>query len=382
MTRAQNAGSYLTGEKGRNRVRLFPHPANGKLYLEWQDTSRRKRRRALEHRDWHLGKAQADAFAAELAAGARQADAARVMLGSLFDIYDREVTPEKTPQTQKHDRAAAKLFQACWGSSFPVMELSQLEWGRFIRARRAGLLGSGRPVGNRMIEYDLRFLLAVLNWAVKARLIPSNPRAGLEVPREYDPQQPLLSRAEYEKLQAVARGVSPRFALALTLAWETGRRIGSIRHLRWSDLDLEQGTLRFRKEFDKNKHRTRDAHVALSPTAVEALEAAQQERVHDEQAIGDGWMFPSGAQTSVPLGRRYLLKWWKKAEDRAQLPHVPRRAWHACRRAFSTELLGRGLSAEVVNALGGWARGSNVARSVYQHVQLEEQRAALGTRGA
>ena len=67
---------------------------------------RRKRRRALEHRDWHLGKAQADAFAAERAAGARQADAARVTLGSLFDIYDREVTPEKTPQTQKHDRAA------------------------------------------------------------------------------------------------------------------------------------------------------------------------------------------------------------------------------------------------------------------------------------
>ena len=44
--------------------------------------------------------------------------------------------------------------------------LSQRDWDRFIRERRAGRVGaSGSPVSDRTIEYDLKFLIAVLNWA-------------------------------------------------------------------------------------------------------------------------------------------------------------------------------------------------------------------------
>jgi hypothetical protein len=60
--------------------------------------------------------------------------------------------------------------------------LSRRDWDRFIRERRAGTVGpSGKPVSNRMIECDLRFLIAVLNWAARSRdergrlLLESNP---------------------------------------------------------------------------------------------------------------------------------------------------------------------------------------------------------------
>jgi integrase len=185
-------------------------------------------------------------------------------------------------------------------------------------------------------------------------------------------------------MQQVAAGVSARFALALTLAWETGRRIGSIRHLCWADVDLENATLLFRKEFDKGWRKgARDSVVPISEAAVAALVAARRERVCDAQQIGDGWLFTSSRSTSKPLGRRYFLRWWHKAEERAELPPVPGRGWHSCRRAFATEMLGsRRVADELVNSLGGWARGSTVARTIYQQPLLEQQRAAIRTRAS
>ena len=62
------------------------------------------------------------------------------------------------------------MFLKFFGRRRKPATLSQRDWDRFIRARRAGRVGpSGRPVSNRTIEYDLKFLLAVLNWAARSR---------------------------------------------------------------------------------------------------------------------------------------------------------------------------------------------------------------------
>ena len=48
--------------------------------------------------------------------------------------------------------------------------LSQRDWDRFIRARRAGGVGpSGKPVSDRTVEYDLRLVIAIFTWAGKSR---------------------------------------------------------------------------------------------------------------------------------------------------------------------------------------------------------------------
>ena len=80
-----------------------------------------------------------------------------------------------------------RMFLGCFGRDRKPATLSQRDWDRFIRERRAGRVGpSGKPVADRMIERDLKFLIAVLNWAVKSRdergelLLGSNPLKGLE----------------------------------------------------------------------------------------------------------------------------------------------------------------------------------------------------------
>ena len=122
---------------------------------------------------------------------------------------------------------------------------------RFIRERRArgeASASSGRPVSDRTIEQDLKLLLAILNWAAKSRdehgrllLLDSNPLKGLKTPKEKNPTRVVLVRGGIP-------GASPRcparstggFIVALVLAHETGHRIGAIRQLRWSDIDLRR----------------------------------------------------------------------------------------------------------------------------------------------
>ena len=139
-----------------------------------------------------------------------------------------------------------------------VAQLPQRDWDRFIRERRAGRVGpSGQPVSDRTVERDLRFLLAVLNWAARSRdeegklLLESNPLRGLKPPEEKNPTRVLLTQAEYEALMKVSREMDWRFRVALVLAHETGHRIGAIRQLRWSDIDLAGGVVRWRAEHEK-----------------------------------------------------------------------------------------------------------------------------------
>ena len=133
-------------------------------------------------------------------------------------------------------------------------------------------------MSDRTVEYDLKFLVAVLNWAARSRdergrpLLDGNPLKGLRKPREKNPTRVVLAEDEWRALLKVAPRVDRRFHLALVLAHETGHRIGAIRHLRWCDIDFERGTILWRAEHDKSGHE----HV--TPVTAEALSALKEAR--------------------------------------------------------------------------------------------------------
>ena len=269
--------SYSAGEWGRNRVRVFPDPKTGLIQIEWRENGRRLSR-SLGHRDWARAKQQADEFAAGFTSRGFHTEAPAepepLTLEMLFDIYREEVTPTKTKRSRRYERAAMAMFLKFFGKHRRPATLSQRDWDRFIRARRSGKVGpSGRPVSDRTIEYDLKFLLAVLNWAARSRdeegrlLLESNPLRGLKTPRQKNPARVLLTDAEYEALLKASLLMDWRFRVALVIAHETGHRIGAIRQLRWSDIDMEGRTIRWRAEHEKTGHEHR------TPVTAEALDA-------------------------------------------------------------------------------------------------------------
>ncbi len=372
--------SYGAGEWGRNRVRVFPDPKTGLFQVEWRENGRR-RTRSLGHRDWARAKRQADEFAAGFVGpelnGKAQAEPEPLTLERLFDIYGEEVTPTKGCQSRLHDRAAMKMFLGFLGRNRDPATLSRRDWDRFIRARRSGEVGpSGKPVSDRTIEHDLKLLIAVLNWAAKSRdeqgrlLLDSNPLRGLRTPKEKNPTRVLLTQAEYEALLGVSAEMDWRFRVAFVLAHETGHRIGAIRQLRWSDIDTETKTVRWRGEHDKSgyEHRT--------PLTVQALAVLDEAR-QGSFSPGDLPVLPTFKDPSTCVSRWLVRDWWQKAEARAGLEPKRGRGWHSLRRKFASDLMNQPL--KVLCELGGWQTARTVLQC-YQRADEDQLRRALEDR--
>ncbi|MDP3937777.1 MAG: site-specific integrase [Deltaproteobacteria bacterium] len=379
MTHVTTRWSFSTGERGRNRVRAFEHPQTGRIFLELYEDGRRKRI-ALQHRDREAAKAKAE----EVAMALRRQEpplGAALQLQTLFDNYLREVTPQKSVSSQSHDRRAANLFLELFGPDRQVATLNRRDWDAFMRRRRAGSDGRagrvhGKPVGDRVITQNLKFLHAVLNWATMAGdgtgryLLERNPLKGFPFPKESNPSRPIVTDEQYRAMLAIGGHVSPLFKLALILAHETGHRIGSIRRLRWSDMDFEHGKIRWRAENDKIgfEHET-----VVTEAALDALERARQE----QQSIGDAWVFPSPGNPAEPCSRHLVRDWWQRAEASAGVPRVKGLGWHSLRRKFATELKHTPL--KDLCYLGGWKEPQTVLKC-YQRADEGTMREALASR--
>ncbi len=372
--------SYSAGEWGRNRVRVFPDPKTGLIQIEWREQGRR-RSKSLGHRDWALAKKQAD----EVAAGGHgasspdeaEAEPAPLTLETLFDIYGEEVTPTKGKGSRTYDRAATNMFLKFFGRDRRPATLSQRDWNRFIRERRSGKVGpSGKPVSDRAIEYDLRFLLAVLNWAVKSRdeegrlLLESNPLRGLKLPKEKNPARVMLTEGEYEALLRVSLEVDWRFRVALVLAHETGHRIGAIRQLRWSDIDIERRIIRWRHEHEKTGY---EHHTPVTTEALAVLEEARRRN----PGIGNTPLLPAPGDPSKSVSRSRAGTWWRKAQVLAGLEPKRGRGWHSLRRKFASDLMDQPL--KVLCELGGWKTATTVLQC-YQRADEDRLRKALEDR--
>ncbi len=216
-------------------------------------------------------------------------------------------------------------------------------------------------------------MLAILNWAARARdeegrlLLDSNPLRGLKAPSEKNPTRVVLTQDEYEALLRVAPEVEWRFRVALVLAHETGHRIGAVRQLRWSDVDFEARTIRWRGEHEKTgyEHRT--------PITTMALAALSEARRHNP-GIGDAPVMPAPKDPFQCMSRSLARDWWKRAERRAGLHPKRGRGWHSLRRKFASDLMD--LPLKVLCELGGWKDAQTVLRC-YQRPDERRLRKAL-----
>jgi integrase len=229
-------------------------------------------------------------------------------------------------------------------------------------------------VRRRTVHADLVFLRTMLNWATTVKLegewlLEENPLRGVRFPREPDPRRPV---ATFERFQAVrqagqqlAAGAPKvrerdkwiRLELALILAEGTGRRIGSIRQLRWSDLSLgENPSIRWRAEFDKKR---KEQVVPIPDALAEEIRAARVRLA----AVGDGWVFKQ-AYKDAPWAPAQCQEYLRQAEAAATVEKLEGGLWHAYRRKWATER--KDMPLKDVAAAGGW-KDVTTLLTCYQH---------------
>ena len=181
---------------------------------------------------------------------------------------------------------------------------------------------------------------------------------------------PALTRRLRHRRQPDGRGGRRLMVLAL------GLRQGEALGLRWTDVDLERGTLRVQKQLQRidgklqltepKTERSRRT-IALPGFALDALRGHRVRQLEERLVAGEQWqdhglVFPS--TNGTPLDPRNMVRQVHELLDRAGLP---RKRFHDLRHTCATLLLVQGADLRVVMDVLGHSQISLTANT-YQHV--------------
>lgn len=201
-------------------------------------------------------------------------------------------------------------------------------------------------------------------WLVKRDMLTQNPARAERVDRGPERQRELLlTPNERRRLLAACKAEGPTLHALVVLALNTGGRKGEILGLKWSEVELSEGRVRFLRT--KNGE---PRSLPLQPQAIEVFRQLQKVRHMDGTVFG-GIAFPEHA--------------WERARRAARLDKLPpERIWrhrdlrpddkpgpmhyHDLRHCYATALAEAGATlSELKHALGHKTL-SQVIR--YQHL--------------
>src|SRR5690349_19084645 len=128
--RKAKAWSYIAGEKGKTRVRVYERKGYG-CWIDIRDEEGKRIRRALSTTDREEAKAKADDLALQFRRDSKR-QPTELTLAALIDIYNREVTSRKTEARQRYERRTFPLFKQQFGAERPVTTLSRRDWEAYI----------------------------------------------------------------------------------------------------------------------------------------------------------------------------------------------------------------------------------------------------------
>lgn len=318
-------------------------------------------------------------------------------LKQVWGRFESEVLPTyDRRQFRTGMKHSVKRILDIWGVEKTVDDIDAHDVKAYVRQRT-----SEDDVKASTAKRDLTLLHLVLSWAEEKKidgrsLIKENPLEWSWMPSDDESaKRPVTGHDRFLKVLPYTRNVATGSlhrgycTTMWVLARYTGRRIGSIRQLRYCDLLLspdriramirkllnvgvipddvpdaylekppriwEHGAVRWPPEYDKNNLET--WIVPLHPTARRALD----NHLERHPGTGDEFIFRSRYHTATegdPISESAVDKWFDRAENAARAQGVALRkrsedGWHALRRGWKTDVPGH-IERKVVAKVGGW----------------------------
>ena len=225
-------------------------------------------------------------------------------------------------------------------------------------------------------------LRRALDAAVRDGLIRRNVAAAVQRPRVARRDAAVLSPDQAQTFLDAARG--DRLFALYAVAVAVGLRRGEALGLRWSDVDLDVGTLRVSRTFSRvggrlaftepKSQRSRRTVPLPDPLVVE-LRAHRVRQAAERLTAGSSWddhdlVFPS--RFGTPLDPRNALRALATVAGRAGLDGV---GLHTLRHTSASLMLVQGVHPRVVMETLGHS-GISITMDVYSHVMPQQQREA------
>lgn len=202
--------------------------------------------------------------------------------------------------------------------------------------------------------------------------VTQNVATLLDAPKRVKVEPTILGEAEARAVLAAAkdRRNGARWSVAFALGLRQGEALG----LRWSDVDLEQGTITVRHSLGRVKGKGlqlgptkggKERTIVLPPPLLADLKAHRKEQAAERLTAGSQWhdldyLFPW--PDGKPIDPREDRDHWKALLVDADAPDV---RGHSARHTAATMLLAKGVQIEVVKEILG--HSSITVTEIYQH---------------
>jgi len=212
-------------------------------------------------------------------------------------------------------------------------------------------------------------ILIFFKWLEVHKHIPLNPLDIRKLTKLFPKQinRPPFTYEQHQKILEAAKTFTrwPWWADAALLAWHTGMRCSDIATLKWTECDLENGSVN--KMAIKTQRFAKTFSVPLEPEALERLKQLR------ETAKGSPVVFPEmnytwnirTMQTMIPHEFRLIL-------NRAGVPK--QFSFHSYRHAFISRLINAEVNVKIIQSMTGQSLSVLCA---YVTVTPEAQRGAM-----
>lgn len=157
----------------------------------------------------------------------------------------------------------------------------------------------GKLNGNTVQHYH-RMLSSVFTKAVQWGLVAENPCKRAEAPKAEEVDVQALEELDVAKLLNALQDAPAQYSVITQLALFTGARRGEICGLRWSDIDLDNGTISIERNlqyipgkgtvFNPPKTKRSRRCVKIGPECVQLLQEYRQHQKVERFKIGSEWV--------------------------------------------------------------------------------------------
>jgi integrase len=292
--------------------------------------------------------------------------AKRVVVSMFLDTFLREYPGRKRSD---HYQETFRYLRLGLGDLM-LRAVTRADLERFAADLREKPGIKGRPLSPATIRKVLSVTKTVFKWATERGDLDASPAVGIKKPglSETTHRTRYLSREEWARLEAVA---SPALRPMLTLAVNTGMRLGEVALLRWGDVDLRGRLLHVPQD---TKTGTRPVPLnATAKTTLEDLDRLRREVAKRKNQLPE-YVFvrEDGSDYTSPADRNRLSR---AAVNAMRGAGIPGATFHTLRHTAASWMVAAGVPLYEVGKILGHSTPLMTQR--YAHLTPDHLRNAV-----
>lgn len=344
-------------------------------------------------RTFRGGKREAEEALARLVAEVSSGQVATTTstVGELLDQWFEFAKDDLSPSTARGYEGIIRTYLRPAIGDVRLSRLRPATIDRLYKELRDHGGHGGVPLAPATVRQAHAVLRRALQQAVRWGQIPTNPAALASPPRASTPRLTPPTPEQLLSLLDEAREWDPDLECLLLTAATTGARRGELCALRWTDLDLEAGTMLIARSIAETGHgilekdtKTHAARrIALDVGTRSALEVQRDRLVERSASCGtslpsDAFVFPANVEGTRPRSPDDVTKDFVRLRTRLGFGAV---RLHDLRHFAATRMLAAGVPVRTVSGRLGHANASTTL-GVYAHFLEASDREAAEKLGA